>query len=386
MIRELRLKNFQKHKTRRIQFGPGINLIVGPTDGGKSAVFRALKWLALHGAGTQYTTHGETEMRVGVLHYDDQNQLYPITRFRNTKENGYQCGDRKFVAVGNNQPEIVSQVLGLSEINFQAQHDPPFLLGMSPGQVAREINKIVDLSKIDIIQARIKSASTLVRTNLLAEEPKVAAAKTALEALEWVPDARKAWDAVTGLETELIALEGRSERLRGLLEPLPAMAAAIAEGEALAEATESCITYATTLYSQAHLAKTRETALGTLLGELREISHVDEMDACIASLEALVSLQADYKATNTRFTGLQFLWTNASLDCAAVKGMMECGKAGAEVLRLKADIDARATLSRMLQLVIGAIKNLGIEIKTTETEIKEMEGKVGLCPTCGKPL
>ncbi len=159
-------------------------MIVGPSDRGKSAVFRALRWLALHGTTTGLTTHGETSMRVGVLAGDE-----PVIRFKQAKKQGYLIGETEYVAVGTLQPTEVAQRLQLSEINFQGQHDAPFLLGMTPGQIAKEINKIVDLSAIDEIQTKAKSKTSQVKTVVAELEPQVKQAKEEAEALKWVEQA-----------------------------------------------------------------------------------------------------------------------------------------------------------------------------------------------------
>ena len=44
-VRRITLENFQSHKHTEMEFGPELNVIVGPSDSGKSAIIRALKWV-----------------------------------------------------------------------------------------------------------------------------------------------------------------------------------------------------------------------------------------------------------------------------------------------------------------------------------------------------
>ena len=44
-IKKIIIDNFQSHEHTEIEFGPGLNVIVGPSDYGKSAVVRALRWV-----------------------------------------------------------------------------------------------------------------------------------------------------------------------------------------------------------------------------------------------------------------------------------------------------------------------------------------------------
>jgi len=45
MIKYLQIQNFQSHKDSLLEFDPGVNVIVGSSDSGKTAVIRALRWL-----------------------------------------------------------------------------------------------------------------------------------------------------------------------------------------------------------------------------------------------------------------------------------------------------------------------------------------------------
>ena len=64
---------------------------------------------------------------------------------RGTGVNTYGVEGKTYEAFGNDVPPAVSKLLGLAEVNFQGQHDAAFWFGLSPGQLAKELNKIVDL-------------------------------------------------------------------------------------------------------------------------------------------------------------------------------------------------------------------------------------------------
>lgn len=56
---KLRIQNFQAHKDTTIEFDR-ITTIVGPSDIGKSAVLRALKWVAKNEPnGTSFVRDGD---------------------------------------------------------------------------------------------------------------------------------------------------------------------------------------------------------------------------------------------------------------------------------------------------------------------------------------
>jgi exonuclease SbcC len=44
-IQKLKIKNFQSHHDTEIEFGPGINVITGTSDAGKTSILRAIMFV-----------------------------------------------------------------------------------------------------------------------------------------------------------------------------------------------------------------------------------------------------------------------------------------------------------------------------------------------------
>ena len=151
MLKKLNIKNFQSHKNTEIELSSAVNTIQGNSDCGKSAVMRALNWLAFNPAGdyfiSDWAKRGKTisnpcEVTVEV-------DGHTITRKRDKDFNGYILDGQIFEATRNTVPPQVAEVLGLGEVNIQRQLDPPFLLSKSSGDVSRYINSLVNLIRID---------------------------------------------------------------------------------------------------------------------------------------------------------------------------------------------------------------------------------------------
>ena len=69
MISQLTLRNFQSHKASRLRFHPGVNVITGPSDSGKTALLRALLWAVRNRpSGDAFRSHwgGDTSVTVGL--------------------------------------------------------------------------------------------------------------------------------------------------------------------------------------------------------------------------------------------------------------------------------------------------------------------------------
>lgn len=211
MLNKLQLRNFQNHELTRIKLDPQITTITGPSDSGKSAVIRALRWLFLNKpGGDAFIKDGEKQCSV-TIQLDDKK----LTRSKG-KENKYKLDGAEFVAFGTSVPETIQQFLNVDELNIQSQHDPPFWFSLSPGEVAKRINQIIDLSVIDRTLAetskRIRTAK--IEMNLI--EARVKQAEQQLEELIDVPRQQAAFESLEQLSEELESLHARRNRLQEL--------------------------------------------------------------------------------------------------------------------------------------------------------------------------
>lgn len=144
MLEKVSLQNFQTHSKLVLTFDERITTIVGKSDVGKSAIVRALEWVFLNRpSGDAFIKDGKQFARVRA--YVDG---HTITR-KKGKQNLYIVDGQELKAFGSKVPEPVEDILHISELNFQRQHDSVFWLSQSPGQVSRELNRIINLEVID---------------------------------------------------------------------------------------------------------------------------------------------------------------------------------------------------------------------------------------------
>lgn len=161
IFRELLIKGFQRHPNLKIQFSPGITTIIGPTDSGKSAILRALRWLGLNRPPKGDYINHESEYTSITANVDG----LLVTRVKSRKTtNIYKVDGRKLSAIGRDVPEEVKDILRLGPLNFQGQHDHSLWFGESAPEVSRQLNQIVDLGVID--ETLTKLASTLRKAKI----------------------------------------------------------------------------------------------------------------------------------------------------------------------------------------------------------------------------
>ena len=165
MIQYLHIQNFQSHKDTDLKFHPGVNIIVGPSDSGKTAIIRALRWLVWNRPlGDRMRSNkweGELSVEVGL---EEQ------TIVHRTKET-YTLGipgkkDTVLRAFGTDVPEEISNALNIEEVNLQMQLDQPFLISKTSGEVAAYFNKVANLEKIGLAQSNIKKWLNRISTTL----------------------------------------------------------------------------------------------------------------------------------------------------------------------------------------------------------------------------
>jgi len=192
MIKKLIVKNFQSHKKTILKFVPGLNVIVGSSDSGKSSLFRAMRWLAFNRPqGSAFQSHwgGDTEVKVRL------EEGY-ITRHKG-KENKYIVNDEILKAVRSDVPTEVSKMLDMPAINWQDQFDAHFLLSRSPGEVARTLNELVDLDEID---QGLSKADAMLRQNK-------SSIKYETERLEELRGKKKEYAYLKDMESDLKEME-----------------------------------------------------------------------------------------------------------------------------------------------------------------------------------
>jgi chromosome segregation ATPase len=96
-----------------------------------------------------------------------------VRQRRGTTVNGYESSVGDFEAMRSDVPDEIKTVTQMNAINVQMQGDPYFMLNMTPGKVAKELNKLVglevenekeeleDLSFVDDLEVRVKEIETL---------------------------------------------------------------------------------------------------------------------------------------------------------------------------------------------------------------------------------
>ena len=213
MIERLRLKNFQRHDKLDVELSPGITAITGPSDVGKSSILRSIRWVAFNRPlGTGFVRHGESVCQAGVR-VDGKS----IIRRRDKKQNIYKIDGIPLNAVGTDVPEEIDNLLNLGPENFQGQHDPPFWFSLTGGELARELNRIVDLSVIDRSASWLASQVRQVKAEEKVCGERLQEAEKRLSGLAWVPEMSEGMNQLEDAQKAAAGTVEKRDRLQSLL-------------------------------------------------------------------------------------------------------------------------------------------------------------------------
>lgn len=209
MIESLYIQNFQIWKKLLIEFD-AINMIVGPSMRGKTAILRALYWIVMsRPSGISIINHDADKCRVKLTLDGDV-----VSRSRARKSPSvYKLNGKIFRAAGSSVPEEIQNLLNLQEINFQKQFDPMFWITDSPGQISKQLNEIVNLEAIDnsltIIASRVRNTKSLVEMT----ERRIVTQRERIESLSWVKDFNSDIVNITALEEKLDNVQNATKAL-----------------------------------------------------------------------------------------------------------------------------------------------------------------------------
>jgi GTP-binding protein EngB required for normal cell division len=184
-VEYLILRDFQKHRRRKVVLSPRITTFVGRSDLGKSSFLRALRWLALNRPGGAGFVNWEADSCRVTAGVDGK----VVRRGKGKKGNYYKVDGDKYVAFGTEVPAAVRDLFRVDEYNFQRQHDPPFWFTLSPGQVSRELNSVVNLEQIDASLAYLAAEAARAKGTIGLVQERLTAAAAKVEALAWVEQA-----------------------------------------------------------------------------------------------------------------------------------------------------------------------------------------------------
>ena len=209
MIKELIIKNFEAHDKFRVKLDSHITTFTGATDVGKSSIIRAIKWVVLNRPlGDSFIRDKDKPAYVGI-----KTEKGIVSRKKGKEINIYKINNQILEAFRTNVPEEVQRFLEMEELNFQLQFDAPYWFMISPGEVSKQLNRIVDLEIIDTCLGKLASRIHKIKTEVNVVQERIDKASNSLEQLSFVKPMSKDYNKLEILKTQIESKRHNSSSL-----------------------------------------------------------------------------------------------------------------------------------------------------------------------------
>lgn len=175
MLKKLIMKNYKCwiNKTT-IEFSEGVNVIVGISSAGKSAIVSSFELLTKNKPnGFKYLSNSvDKDESVFVKGVFDNGSL-SLTKNKDPKKNKYSIRSENLKlsleSFGQTLPEEVESLVNMNDLNYSGQFDTPFLIHDSRTAFSKTINKIIGIEKVDkqlsLLATRINKSNKIINTN-----------------------------------------------------------------------------------------------------------------------------------------------------------------------------------------------------------------------------
>jgi exonuclease SbcC len=240
VLTQVDVQDFQSLRKLSIKLGK-FTVVTGPTGSGKSAVLRAIRLLAFNARGTSYITRGaksckaasgdqEQAWAVGIERGVSRGKdCYRVSQLPDPCPDGSQDPPQvdTYTKLGGEVPPDVAHLLQLTELNFAAQFDRPFLLDSSGGEIARVLGRLTNVTLLFDAAREASRRRLEIMGDLRRAEANLAGLTEAAQRFRGMHERRAAvWDAEDALErahhltVRLDRLEVLTDRLEAAQEAL----------------------------------------------------------------------------------------------------------------------------------------------------------------------
>jgi exonuclease SbcC len=214
LIKKVVLKNLLSHKNSVLEFVPGLNIIIGETKAGKSAILDGIDWFRTGrppGDTIRSNWGGQTNLSVT----NDSGRMW---RTKGDDINEYGLNGQRFTMdKKKTPPQEILNALNINEINFKDQFSSHFLLTDTPGKVAEHYNQITHLDFFDDGRQKIQKWITGLDQKIKDEKQEEKRLNEALKNYEDIPEIEKEIEHLEQMEKNKKEIEDSTRDLENLL-------------------------------------------------------------------------------------------------------------------------------------------------------------------------
>lgn len=409
MIRGIKLVGFQSHVDTSINLTEGLNVITGPSDSGKTAVIRAVRWLALN----EPQGDAVVNQSVGYAQVTIITDTGVVTKVRNKGKVRYEINiDGENISYDKSEiPQEVYRILGINKTSFgdvevvlpfAFQLDAPFLISSPASFGGKVLGKICNADTVELAvkkssrevsqanDAKRQAEKTIEETNLALQsyENLQEVEQRLQQCRELVTDIEKGIvnrDTLSKLHNSYIAAYEKLNAVRDtvhLLSEIPQRAEELSALELHAVRYNRLLN----LYSKYNATNKH---LNSIQNVINKTQHVEQATLCLnfidevtSRLKRLQPLREVYKNNETKLKALREK-INVSRGVEVWLELLDALHATQERLnRITALRNAYAN-------ILNAIKANADEITKHKQAVDTIQAewdKIDVCPLCERPM
>jgi exonuclease SbcC len=221
VLEKLEIKGFKSHKYSTLKFSKGLNLIVGSSQAGKSAILQAFELLVTNRPlGGKYV-HGRKTGTVLVKGVFDDHTVAIIKLISKDSEGGFKVKNASYVldglepfsAIGTKVPDRVKEALNLSPINYQSQDEDSFLISTTGGVFSKTISKFIGMDEVEGVFSKLreKISKNNAVVNVLSDQVK--GLKSEVKRFRLLPSIERKFSELKGVNRQLELVSEEVEAL-----------------------------------------------------------------------------------------------------------------------------------------------------------------------------
>ena len=434
MIKKVTIDNFMAHSHTELRLGPGVTVLTGPNNTGKSAVVEALRCVATNPTPSHFLRHGAKEARVGVEMEDGTRVVWVRTK-RWAMYELWQPGaeePEEYHKLQRKVPEDIQKVLRMNQVDLETssrpvdihignQRDPVFLLNRPDSDAAAFFAASTESAHLLAMQDLLKMQVRDRKREQEALAGDVARIENDLDGLASLPslelrlDEARAMEAESArLEREVPPLESALARGRSLHRALASrkQGAGVLAGLRTPPQPEDARHLAGTIDGLGNAARQLRSARGaaTTLGPLqgpppvedtarlartieaigatnRSLGRVAEQHAALADLPAPPAHEnaAELAAFLDEYIALRYRAARLGRWTAALEGVKPppVVESGGDLPALLAGM---RSLADRIAAQETALADLETDLRNVVDKLSGRIGELGRCPTCGQPM
>lgn len=220
-LKEIAISNFQSHGSTVLSLDPGMNVIVGPSDSGKTAIIRAIRWVLYNEPqGDQYVKNGEDHTWVQLTFSNGLIVKRARIKTKNSYDITYEGQSTHYEGFGNTVPPQIQELTHIERVkihkntekalNLSSQLEQPFLLTESPLIKAEALGVLNVANEIDEASTKLRGDRKEADREITRIEKEREEKKELLARFDYLQEEKKQLDRT---ETILKEIENKKNKI-----------------------------------------------------------------------------------------------------------------------------------------------------------------------------